>query len=125
MIRELNDLVGAASLDHRRIGKLEKTLQDTEPNGVAQFAKRLGFDLANPFARELKFLTDLLQRASAAIIHPEAKPQDAPLLLVQTAKNIFQGMLKQILLRVIEGLGSLGILNEITITSCAQADQEF
>ena len=41
---------------------------------MTQFAERFGLNLANPFARKLKFFPDLFQSVDASIIHAKTEP---------------------------------------------------
>ena len=41
------------------------------PTGMAQLAKCLGFDLADPLASNAEFTTDFLQRTLASVVQPE------------------------------------------------------
>ena len=47
--------------------------------GMAQFAKRLPFDLADTFTGEAKFFANFFQSIAAAILQTEAEAQDTSL----------------------------------------------
>jgi hypothetical protein len=53
------------------------------PAGMAELAQRLGFDLANPFARHTEFPADLFQRPAPAVVEPEAQLQHPALPLAE------------------------------------------
>ena len=55
---------------------LEERLQPVRPAGVAQFAQRLGFDLADAFARDGELLADFFERVLAAVLQAEAHLDD-------------------------------------------------
>jgi hypothetical protein len=50
---------------------------------MAQLAKRLGFDLADPFSSDAELTTDFLQRTLAAVVQAEAQSDDATFPLRQ------------------------------------------
>src|SRR5690606_24075386 len=55
---------------------LEEALQLVRAAGVAELAKGLGLDLADPLAGDVELLADLLQRVVGAHLDAEAHAQD-------------------------------------------------
>src|SRR6266496_2223 len=66
----------------------EKTLQLPGSCGVAQFAQRLGFNLADAFAGDLVLFAHLLERAHVAVHEPKPQFEHLPLALGQTAQDV-------------------------------------
>src|SRR5687768_11770615 len=56
--------------------------------GMAQFAQRLRFDLADALASDAEVAPNLLKRAEAAVVEPEAQLDDEPLAFGQLAQGI-------------------------------------
>ena len=54
---------------------------------VAELAQRLGFNLANAFARHRKLLADFLQGAGEAVVEAVAEFEDAPLAFGEAAED--------------------------------------
>ncbi len=64
---------------------LQKAVQLAQSCGMAHLAKRLGLNLADAFARDIKLLANLFQRAGVAVAQTKTQFQNLPLPLVQTA----------------------------------------
>jgi len=52
--------------------RIQKSAQMTGTAGMAQLAKRLGLDLTNTLAGDVKLLAHLLQRAGATVVQTKA-----------------------------------------------------
>ena len=57
-------------------GRVQKRAQAMAAAGMAQFAQRLGFDLADAFARHGEVLADFFERVLAAVLQAEAHLDD-------------------------------------------------
>src|SRR5487761_2742424 len=90
---------------------LQKPLQMADARGMAHFAERLGFDLADALARDAKLLADFFERARVAVA--EAQFQNFPLAFVQAAQHVAQLALEQTEARHVQrAFGGL-VLDEI------------
>src|SRR5438477_2633224 len=56
-----------ASIGHHSLSHFQKPMQLADAGGVAHFAQRLGFDLANALAGDPKLAADLFERARIAV----------------------------------------------------------
>src|SRR5688572_8197737 len=74
---------------------LEEALELAEACWVADFAERLGFDLADAFAGDAKLAADLFEGAGVAIGQAEAKFEDLAFALAEAGEDIAELGLKK------------------------------
>src|SRR5439155_6093005 len=89
---------------------LQVVLELPRPRRVAQLAQRLGLDLADPLARDVELLADLLQRPGATVLQPEPQLKDPPLAARQRVQDRLHLLLEQLVRRGLRGRQSAAIL---------------
>src|SRR5215813_8049123 len=94
----------------------QKRLQLPRPRRVAEFAERLGFDLADAFARDGEMLADLFERVFAAVrAETEAHLDDLLLARRQRLQNLLSDFAE---VDVDDSLG--GVLNGLVLDEIAE-----
>src|SRR5258706_10272923 len=80
---------------------------------MAQAAQRFALDLANAFARQPEFLTDLFKRVLAAILQTEAQAQNAGFAGRQRAQYFFDFFVQQVLIGALGRRGGRVVFDEV------------
>src|SRR5262249_53415291 len=78
-----------------QVFNFQETMQLPDPRGMPHLAQRLGFNLADAFARDAELFADFLERARIAVTQTEAQFQHLALALSETAQHIAQFVLQQ------------------------------
>src|SRR5262245_49514079 len=99
-----------------RPSAFQKRLKLTRPRRVAEFAERLGFDLADAFARDGEVLADLFERVLAAVrAQSEAHLDDLLLARRQRLQHLLRDFAE---VDVDDGLG--GVLDGLVLDEIAE-----
>src|SRR3954464_12328786 len=80
---------------------------------VAQLAQRLGLDLPDALAGDAELAPDLLQRAEAAILQPEAELDDPALAVGQALERVADLALEELLRGQVERRGHRLVFDEV------------
>ena len=80
---------------------------------MAQLAQRLGLDLADALARDVKFLADLLERMRLAVDQTEAHAKHLLLARCERGEDLLELLAQKRVGRLLRGLRGLVVLNEI------------
>ena len=80
---------------------------------MAQLAQGLGFDLADPLARDVELLADLLERVRLAVDQTEAHAQHLLLPRRQRGQDFLELLAQQGIGGLLRRLGGLVVLDEV------------
>src|SRR5690606_27413781 len=74
------------------VGRVDESLELSDPRGMAHFPQRLGLDLADALAGHLELLAHFLQGAAVAVDQPEALLEDFALAGVESVEDILDAV---------------------------------